>query len=374
MASTRILIGKIHPRVIPKKGRNVSPARLRKIKGTPVDQITRLAEDSQIDGTWRQLSRVVSKRKKLKRVKPLTGEPFPWPCRHEDDHQLRQSYEQEMTQWEGNRRRESLIQCKLDILDVCRSLGRKLHWKKPLIYQVLAVFALRYGLNSMAFRQAAKTSVTVYINYNDHVRWQRNPTTINSAIQTKIPSRNLPFPIPKKVDHFTLPAAIEELLFRKKGKPQSSMEIANWLGLEWSKESQKLLSVSLILLQFCDLVVQMPPLFTGQKRLSVWAHAAHVLPPIHYKNPSLYILEELMNGSRRIVSLVKKGFFPNATIRNHIKLLRKLGLIHFRGRSPTRRLEKIWLSSKGEKFMKFYQRNRSIPEPMRRLLIEEMGT
>lgn len=274
-----------------------------------------------------------------------------------------------------SRRKLDQLRAKEYLLRLSLGLRKRGGGRDPSMYQILAVAALRFGLNSKELDGLSRIMANISTNIPKQVSWEGDPSGIRKAIKRKVVGR------------------LEERLFHHPGAI-SSKDLAKSLGMEWDKKRKtiNLLNPSLQLLEICGLVKKMP--LSTLDGCSVWAHRSHPNPKMNYFNIDFHLLERLLSGRKYFTDLYREKrvlrdgkttvfgnpdeVFGMGHVLPVLNKLEKLGLVKLtrtrltnitKEKRGTVLIGEAELTPEGMRLMKQYAETNSLPEKLRRLLL-----
>ncbi|MFH0954511.1 MAG: hypothetical protein V1777_00185 [Candidatus Micrarchaeota archaeon] len=296
--------------------------------------------------------------------------------------ELRQIQQEIQERWGtefGSKKLVSLL-AKARTLRISVALRAALGGRDPNVFQVLALTALKNGLDSAELNQQAKTMSTLYQRHRTKVTWEGNVSTLRQAIQLRLPSGQ------------SLLVGVEKKLFQSKNQAIDANVLCQQLGLEWNRKNQILLNGGLQLLETAGLVKKMPQA-SLEKSFSIWCHAAHSNPAVDYPNTQFDILRRLTHGPKSAAELYKtrsdsygrrfgnpKAAFGRNAVMLALEELAKAELVttakqknlkngvYARGTSMVINSE---LTGLGRRLLQEHDKNNSLPEWARKLLLGE---
>ncbi len=256
------------------------------------------------------------------------------------------------------------------LLERAAWLRRQLHGRNPTAYHLLAMTALRHGLGSEEVQRENYLMNRLRLRKPGGVTWDGSVPHLLSSVR-------LP-------DGQALPEAVETLLFEEPGA-WNGRQVAERLGLPWDEKRQNALNAAFQLLDAAGIVRKMPYQKPDKGGLlAVWSHAAHLNPAVNYPNLSMMLLQRLYEEDAFAKELYSHGSV-SASISNvldGLKSLEKMGLVALEktrsattssskrgGTIPVERI-KARLTHEGRTLMEHYQKTNSLPEKLRRLLLE----
>ena len=249
------------------------------------------------------------------------------------------------------------------------------------MYQVLAVTALRHGLNSKELMSQVRAMVNIK-SQNKNVPWQGIANPMYSALRLRIPGGT------------NLVAGIESLLFKSKGRQMDQSEIAAELGIKLDKRNSNLINSSLQLLDVAGLAKKLPEkvILNRTAPYGVWMHRAYKTGEIGYHNAAIHIFGQLYerpNFTSKLARPQKKGtrnttgIFSANTINSTLKKMEKVGWVeitHTLRILPSSalggavRADHAHLTDYGRKLWEKYRNTKTLPEELRKILLGEKET
>jgi hypothetical protein len=173
---------------------------------------------------------------------------------------------------------------RLQLLRQSISLVRSLEGKTPNCFQVLAVGALLYGLNSTALSQQVRTMQKMWAKETEDVRWVGRPRGLLTALN---------IPLPRPMQALNLAAGIEQTLLRCKNGGISTSTIVQGLGLPGNKENRRAVNYVIQLLIYTGHVRKLPMKASGSSSEFMWIHGSYANPMINYPCVPMSILDLL---------------------------------------------------------------------------------
>jgi len=298
----------------------------------------------------------------------------------------------------GGKRTRKLIglEAKARVLEISGGLRRHIR-RNPTVYQVLAVPAIQYGLESQQLDDISRVMGTTQTHYPGEVTWDGATAYIRQAIRVDANSR-----IPHV--RINVPARIEELLHNSPDTALDTGEVARGIGLPETRGYFNHINSSFQLLETAGFIRKQPlhsvPGVAGGG-FAVVSHRAYDNPFPRHPNSRLDILEALFQwsdqqcqgnpGSIRISVMFRpfttkgkvKGS-PNATysvqvVRSSAHFLEDAGLVDCtpeqlgrldgsRGSVPVTVLS---LTPQAERYLTEMHRKQILPEGLRKLLLGE---
>ena len=307
------------------------------------------------------------------------------------EHELLQQFKAELLKSRGNNasaKKIDVLKTKVKVLAISSLLHQEMVKKdpehperKPTIYQILAVTALAYGLDSKELNNQISSMSNTANKYPNQVTWGGNPTRLRKAIK-----------IPLSTGAFALPT-IEKILLESKEFAMDSKNIAAKIGISWTKENMNIINSCMQLLEVSGFVKKMPSSSAWGAHMSVWMHRAYKNPKINYPNSGMNILEKLWGGRKRVTELYtekikkrrrgnlvttgsKAAEFTIGTILATLKLLEDAGIIQLQkhvslGYPKGTIAGEAELTDYGKKLWNKYIQTRSLPEELRKILLGE---
>jgi len=266
------------------------------------------------------------------------------------------------------------LEAKAEVLRITGAF-RQLLGRPPTVYQVLAVPAIRDGLDSDQLDTISRIMHNTYCNTPIQMTWDGATSGVRTAITRNIPPR------------------VEDVLFNAKDRSLDSYEISAGITEQPDSKNLQLLNCALQLLEVAGFVRKQPPHAEPVKdtaSLSVWSHRAYKNPFPRHPNSRLYVLDELFNhgNPRRLYTtdLYKQYITrgrgvgnPNALYHQRsvlpaISHLRDAGLVDtttitYGALKNTATL--VGLTPAAVKYLKSMHKHHSLPEPLRKLLLSE---
>ncbi len=267
------------------------------------------------------------------------------------------------------------LRAKIRVLETSTLLRSHLGGRDPTVYQVLALTALKHGLNSPELLAHVKAMDTLYSTGHSSF-WEGAPTSPRMAISLKLPAKRT-----------NLLDAIEKLLYSSRSD-LSSKDIARELKLKWLNErNQRRINYAMQLLESTGLARKMPFEDSSGKSISRWVHAAYQSPEINYSSPFFYVLGELavqpraldeLHGRRATTSDGKQyaygtGRFSFGGIHKTLKLLVEAGLIKIHEPEAGTKASKTFyeLTPECSKLWEKYRKGKVLPPALRILALGE---
>ena len=175
--------------------------------------------------------------------------------------------------------------------------------RDPTILQILGMGLLTYGPNSYELKRMAVQASTLYNYHKDMVTFRGQPSDVSRSINLM------------PVAHQNYVSEIDLVLY-KAGKPLTSAQIAERLGVAFDADPIDLINSSLQLLEVAGLVKKLPKYIDLDRHCTVWV-CREYKPRLdiykfesenstHYRNISLEILNQLMAGSKMEGELYKR--------------------------------------------------------------------
>lgn len=267
------------------------------------------------------------------------------------------------------------LESKAQVLRSVVHLQQKLGGRKPTVYQVLALPALEFGLDSEVLKQKAKDVATLSHRYKERLPFVGTGV---AAILSHL-TRHSP-PSSKK----NIISAIEDALASRAKDPNNqfmvSEEIAHAVGIDW-KLRKSYVNLALQFLEICGLVRKMPSAAL-QKSQSVWVHASIHTPRVSYPNVKMDLLRQLHSGEKiylRMTSDKKGEKFTMHAVRDGLGELVRAGLVkvvhggytYHPMPHMTATTKSYHLTKQGKNLYRQYLRIGYLPESLRLLLLGE---
>ncbi len=368
MGSPRRIIGQIKSKLIPTRQEPLSLSEIAQLRSWQKGKAQKPKFNLRELTPEERLTRVVAKRGKrhgtkikLKQLKLISGNKNEQKILRETYEEIKKAQSKSFT-----KSKTKFLHAKIRLLKRC-ILFRQITGKKPTVFHVLAVTALKHGLNSIELKKEISTLRTIWSQTRDHVLWEGTPTNLDLTFRTN-PS---------------LFYDIESVLF--KDKHLSNKQIAEKLSLTWNLETQNKINVSMQLLETCRLIRKLPFTAESGRAIGVWVHTAHKNPKINYANPGIYLLNKLHSSAKDFLNaseLYKQtsGFgdvwgnpnarFDRRSIFDVLEILKANKIVTTKKTHSSDGGIKIKITEYGKTLMDAYKRNKMLPEKLRKILVD----
>ncbi len=263
------------------------------------------------------------------------------------------------------------LEAKAEVLRTSNNL-RIAGGRPPTVYQVLAISAIKFGLDSDELWQAASAMKSLYHKDKSIIPWLGSPIELGTAINQSVTVK------------------IEKRLYEHKDRSMSSAEIAESIGLNLTR-NEGLINRSMQLLEVSGYVRKQ--MVESSTNCNVWAHKAYENPYPRHENVAIHVLRTLYHHGRpKSMLLVElhrpthplsgnpKEKYDSRTVGEVLKRLKKAELVETNQVKVQTRIHahiveknhnEVRLTAEGLSLVQDMEENKKLPEPLRKILLGE---